>query len=148
MLLSACLKAFASETHFGDKVQHQLAAGKLACWLQVHLAKINFMKGEDMKKLLTLILAVASFGIAGLGTEAKANTLPSAAAPQVRIQIGQRPYRQWRDREFRNGYGYGRTVRRTRYVRYGWATYRETYQVRYFPNGQTQTTLISRVRVA
>jgi hypothetical protein len=33
-------------------------------------------------------------------------------------------------------------------VRRGWATYRETYQIRYLPNGMVQTNLISRVRVS
>src|SRR5215813_2071206 len=111
-----------------------------------------------MRKLLTLILAMASFGFAGLWSEAKANTNASTGTPQVRVQIGQRDdryrdrdwrYRRWRNREFRNrGYGYDRTFTQTRLVHRGWATYRETYLIRYLPNGLTQTTLISRVRVA
>jgi hypothetical protein len=36
----------------------------------------------------------------------------------------------------------------TRLVRRGYATYRETYRIRQFPNGETSTTLISRIRVA
>jgi hypothetical protein len=40
-----------------------------------------------------------------------------------------------------------RVVNRSRLVRYGRRLYRETYQIRYFPNGRTQTRLISRVRV-
>jgi hypothetical protein len=35
----------------------------------------------------------------------------------------------------------------TRLVRRGRQVWRETYQVRYLPNGMTQTTLISRMRV-
>jgi hypothetical protein len=103
-----------------------------------------------MKKLLSLILTLASFGFVGLGAEASANTLASAATPQVRVQVGQRrSYRGWRNRDFRGrGHAYGRTLTRTRLVRRGWATYRETYRIRYLPNGQTHTTLISRVRVA
>ena len=104
-----------------------------------------------MKKLVTLTLA-AIFGLAGLITEAKAKGADTAAAvatPQVRIQVGQRNNRRWRNREYRGrGYAYGRTRTTTRLVRRGWATYRETYQIRYLPNGQTYTTLISRVRVA
>lgn len=104
-----------------------------------------------MKKLLTLMLA-ALFGLAGLGTEAKAsgaNTSAAVATPQIRIQVGQRNNRRWRNREYRGrGNAYGRTRTLTRVVRRGWATYRETYQIRYLPNGQTATTLISRVRVA
>ena len=103
-----------------------------------------------MRKLLTLVLLVASFGFAGLGTEASANTLASVGTPQLRIQVGQRRYhRRWRNREFRGrGNAYGRTITQTRLVRRGFATYRETYQIRYLPNGQTLTTLVSRVRVA
>ncbi|HUS11229.1 MAG TPA: hypothetical protein VMZ30_12255 [Pyrinomonadaceae bacterium] len=41
-----------------------------------------------------------------------------------------------------------RTVRTTRIVRGGYRTYRETYLVRYFPNGRTDTTLISRQRIS
>ena len=75
-----------------------------------------------------------------------------AGKPQVRIQIG-RPRRRDRDRDWRDnrgdrvGYGYGRTIVQTRLVQSGWHTYRETYQVMYLPDGRTQTTLISRVRV-
>jgi hypothetical protein len=105
-----------------------------------------------MKKLLTIALAVASFGLVGLGSEAKAETVFKPATPQFRIQIGpQRRNRRWRNRDLnrgeRVGYGYGRTITQTRLVQRGYRTYRETYQIRYFPNGQTQTTLVSRVRV-
>jgi hypothetical protein len=40
-----------------------------------------------------------------------------------------------------------RVVTQTRLVRYGRRIFRETYQIRYLPNGRTQTRLISRVRV-
>ena len=100
-----------------------------------------------MRKLLMSILLVASFGFVGLGTEAKANTAAAVGEPQVRVQIGQRNNRRWRNREWRR-YRNGRTYVQTRLVRRGYATYRETYRVRYFPNGETNTTLISRVRVA
>ncbi|HMG75345.1 MAG TPA: hypothetical protein VK582_17745 [Pyrinomonadaceae bacterium] len=112
-----------------------------------------------MKKLFALILALASFSFAGSLTESNASTMARAGKPQVRIQIG-RPRRRDRDRDWRDrnrdgrenrgdrvGYGYGRTEVQTRLVQSGWHTYRETYQVRYLPDGRTQTTLISRVRV-
>ena len=104
-----------------------------------------------MKKLITLTLALASLGFFGLGSDLTTNTEAKALTPQVRIQIGRRN-RRWRDRDYENrgdriGYGYGRTVVQTRLVQRGWHTYRETYRVTYFPNGQTQTTLISRMRV-
>lgn len=39
------------------------------------------------------------------------------------------------------------TVYRTRYVRYGRRLYKETYRIKYYPNGKVQTKLIRRVRV-
>jgi hypothetical protein len=106
-----------------------------------------------MKKLFALILALASFGFAGSWTETSAGAMARAGKPQIRIQIG-RHRRRYRDRNWRDynqgervGYGYGRTVVQTRLVQRGWHTYRETYQVRYFPDGRTQMSLISRVRV-
>jgi hypothetical protein len=106
-----------------------------------------------MKRLITLTLALASMGFFGLGSDLKSGSSVQAMVPQFRIQIGpQRRNRRWRDRDYENrgdrvGYGYGRTVVQTRVVQRGWHTYRETYQTTYYPNGQTQTTLISRVRV-
>lgn len=103
-------------------------------------------KGGKMRKLLLSILLAASFGFVGLGTEAKANTDAAVGTPQVRVVVGQRN-RRWRNRHFRQ-YASGRTYVQTRLVRRGYATYRETYRIRQFPNGETSTTLISRVRVA
>ena len=100
-----------------------------------------------MRKLLMSILLVASFGFVGLGTEAKANTAAAVGTPQIRVRIGQRNNRRWRNRDWRR-HGYARTYVQTRLVRRGYATYRETYRVRSLPNGETSTTLISRVRVA
>src|SRR5205823_15064778 len=104
-----------------------------------------------MKKLITLTLALASMGFFGLGSDLKTNTAVQAMPPQFRIQIGRRN-RRWRDRDYENrgervGYGYGQTTVQTRLVQRGWHTYHETYQITYYANGQTQTTLISRVRV-
>ena len=96
-----------------------------------------------MKKLLALTLTLASFGFLGFGTEtatAKAGTLANAS-PQVRVEIGPQRHRGW----YRNRV---RTITQTRIVRRGFRTYRETYLVRYFGNGQMQTTLISRQRIS
>ncbi len=106
-----------------------------------------------MKRLITLTLALASMAFFGLGSDLKTNTAVQAMPPQLRIQIGpQRRNRRWRDRDYENrgeriGYGYGQTRIETRLVQRGWHTYRETYQITYYSNGQTQTTLISRERV-
>jgi hypothetical protein len=99
-----------------------------------------------MKKLLVLTLTLASFGFLGLETraaEVKANTAIGTVmnTPQIQIRLGQQRNRRYR-RDWRV-----QTTRTTRIVRWGRATYRETYLVRYFPNGQTDTTLISRERI-
>ena len=89
-----------------------------------------------MKKFLTSsilglsILAGASF------VEAKSVSAENPAEPQVRIRVGQNDrYRQVR------------VVTRTRVVRQGFKTYRETIQTRYTPNGRATTRVINRVRI-
>jgi hypothetical protein len=98
-----------------------------------------------MKKLLLTLLLLSSFSFVGSSNIASAAT-PVVGTPQVRIQIGKNR-RRWRNRDWARGerVGYGRTF--TRDVQRGWHLYRETYQVRYLPNGMTQTVLISRVRI-
>lgn len=104
-----------------------------------------------MKKLLALTLTLASLGFMGIAgtTEAKANAVTSGT-PQVRIQIGQRRRRD-RDRYDRNRYDNRyreiREERQTRIVRSGWHTYRETFVIRYLPNGRTETRVVSRDRI-
>ena len=95
-----------------------------------------------MKKLLTLTLALASFGFMGSFAETRANTV-AKANPQLRIQIGRDRYRD----RYRNRWRSDREFYQTRIVRYGFRTYRETYLVRYTPWGGTETTLISRERI-
>lgn len=98
-----------------------------------------------MKKLLLTLVLLSS--VTFIVPSTNANTaMPAVGKPQIRIQIGQRR-RRWRDRDRAYGerIGYGRTF--TRDVQRGWRIYRETYQVRYLPNGMTQTVLISRVRI-
>jgi len=93
-----------------------------------------------MKKILTLSLMLISLGLFG-GTRASA----MAPAPQVRVEIGQRHRHddwRWRNR-YRN-----RVWTETRVVHRGWRTYRETYQVRYMPDGRTETVVLSRVRLS
>ena len=98
-----------------------------------------------MKKLLALILTSASLLLAVPEVSTTVANANAATSPQIRVQIGRDRYR---DRRWRDRYGYGRTVTQTRYVRRGWNTYRETYLIRYLPNGMVQTNLISRVRVS
>lgn len=99
-----------------------------------------------MKRLLGLALTLASIGsgggIVGLGSEARANEISTNS--EVAASSA-----QWqRDRYGRRVYNRRRLVRRTRVVRIGRRLYRETYVVRYLPNGYIDTTLISRVRIS
>jgi hypothetical protein len=90
-----------------------------------------------MKKLLTTGLLMASAIIFVPSIEAKSaetsNTAISAnSAPQIYVQRRRRPLR---------------IVNRTRIVRVGYRTYRETIQTRYQPNGRVTTRVISRIRI-
>ena len=95
------------------------------------------------KKLLAITLTLGSFLVLGASEQASAATASvthatTAATPQWQE-------RNWRYRRNRSRV---RTYRTSRVVRYGYRTYRETYLVRALANGRTQTTLISRVRIA
>lgn len=96
-----------------------------------------------MKKLLAIALTLASFVVMGFGEQASAAT--SSATFEAASAAPQWQERNWRNRRNRSRV---RTYRTSRVVRYGYRTYRETYQVRALPNGRTQTILISRVRIA
>ena len=96
-----------------------------------------------MKRFLALALTLASVGVTASAAESKATVsggaveLGAAAAPAA-VQWGRN--NRWGRRRVR-------VANTTRLVRVGRRVYRETYQVRYLPNGRTQTRLISRVRV-
>ncbi len=95
-----------------------------------------------MRRLLGLALAFASIGVVGSGSEVKANEISTNSEVVVSNS-------QWhRDRYVRRMYNRRRTVRRTRVIRLGRRLYRETYVVRYLPNGRVDTRLISRVRIS
>lgn len=89
-----------------------------------------------MKKFLTLSLF--------LGSMAFAVPAANAAAPASQPAAQQRNQRVTTVRKNRRGV---RVVTRTHIVRQGFRTYRETIQTKYFPNGRSQTKVISRVRV-
>lgn len=99
------------------------------------------------KKLLGIALSLASLGVVGMASEAKA--APSTSS--TTIEANANPQWQWqRDRYGRSIYNRRRTrtVRQSRVVRFGRRLYRETFLVTYFPNGRTDTRLISRVRIS
>lgn len=99
-----------------------------------------------MKKILALTLSLASIVFVASSAEAKA--IDSSSSPAASIVSGG-VAAQFRD-QYRRGRRVNRRARvttQTRFVRYGRRVFRETYQVRYLPNGRTQVRLISRVRV-
>ena len=99
-----------------------------------------------MKKILGIAFALLTLGFV-VPAEAKAAdnshvnaTVAASSAPQwQRDRYGRRNDRRYDRRS--------RTVTRSRVVRYGRRLYRETYVVRYYSNGRTDTRLISRTRV-
>lgn len=103
-----------------------------------------------MKKVLGIVFALLTLGFV-VPTEAKTaetsyettTTAASSAAQWQRDRYGRR-YDQRYDRRYNRR---SRTYTRSRLVRYGRRLYRETYVVRQFGNGRTDTRLISRTRV-
>ena len=93
-----------------------------------------------MKKLLALSLLLGSAVL--FVPEAKAADLGSKNLVEA-SELQQNRYYQ-RQRWNRRGV---RIVNRTRIVRRGWATYRETWQYRYLPTGRVNQRLISRTRI-
>jgi hypothetical protein len=107
-----------------------------------------------MRKLLGIALFAVTFGFIAGTAEAKGAGATVAAAAGGAFYAAEG---QWRDRDRdrrrqneryeRRNNNRVRVVTRTRLVRRGRAVYRETYQIRYLPNGRTQTRLINRIRV-
>ena len=99
-----------------------------------------------MKRMMGLILALVSMGFVA-SAEAKASDVSLQNSTVAASSAA-----QWQ----RDGYGRRydrnntrrRTVTRSRLVRYGRRLYRETYVVTYWPNGRSDTRLISRTRVS
>jgi hypothetical protein len=118
--------------------------------MMVRARPVFWLKKGDkqMKKLMALILTLVSTGFV-ISAEAKA---PERSHQNSTVAANSEP--QWeRDRYGRDQYDrrYDRYNRRrtvTRVVRYGRRVYRETYLVRSWPNGRTNTVLISRTRIA
>jgi len=96
-----------------------------------------------MKKLLSITLLSVSSIIFVPSAEAKSADFSLIGAAAANYEPQNRNYQ--RQRRWNNGRV--RVVNRTRIVRRGYATYRETWQYRYLPNGRVQTRLISRVRI-
>ena|ERR1051325_4732400 len=98
-------------------------------------------QGENMKRLIVFVLSLASIGFVASSAEAKAAELSMSPAAVISTSaVAPQRRGDWRGRR-------ARVVTRTRLVRSGRRVYRETYQIRYMPNGRTVTRLISRVRI-
>jgi hypothetical protein len=97
-----------------------------------------------MKRFLALALMLASVGLAASSVEAKAGVSSNAVVSRA---VAAPAAIQWRRGRGAWGRNRVRVATQTRLVRSGRQVWRETYQVRYLPNGMTQTRLISRVRV-
>jgi hypothetical protein len=93
-----------------------------------------------MKKIITLSMLLVTFAFTATFASAQ-----SYFPQNDRYDRSQRDNR-WEDRNWRNNRGV-RIVTRTRIVRQGWRTFRETIQIKYFPNGRTTTKIISRTRI-
>ena len=94
-----------------------------------------------MRRLLTITLAIISFAFAALPTQASIKSEAAAlyaGRPQIYVQFGHR-------RHWRNDYVNSRIESRVVYR--GWRTYRETYRVMYYPDGEVRTQLICRDRI-
>lgn len=98
-----------------------------------------------MKRVLGIVFALLTLGVvlpADAKTSVNSNenaTLAANAAPQWQRY---RRYHRYDNRRRT------RAVTRSRIVRYGRRLYRETYVVRYYPNGRVVTRLISRTRIS
>jgi len=98
-----------------------------------------------MKRILGIAFALFTLGFV-IPAEAKTTTnfnenatvTAANAAPQWQRNQGDR---RWRNRN-------SGAVTRSRIVRVGRRVYRETYIVRYLPNGRVDTRLISRTRIS
>ncbi len=101
-----------------------------------------------MKRILGIALALSTLGFVP-AAQAKAadvqqnSTITASSAPQWQRDRYGRRY----DRRYDRRYNRRRSVTQSRLVRYGRRLYRETYVVTYWPNGRTDTRLISRTRV-
>jgi len=99
-----------------------------------------------MKRVLGIAFALLTLGFV-VPTEAKTTansneiaTVAANAAPQWQRN---RRWERRHDRRYNT-----RAVTRSRIVRVGRRVYRETYVVRYLPNGRVDTRLISRTRIS
>ena len=95
-----------------------------------------------MKKFITLSLLMATM----MFTAVFANAAPKTNNDPQLWEGQQRQNRRVQQNTRYNRRGV-RVVTRTRIVRVGRQRYRETIQIKYLPNGRTQTRILNRVRI-
>jgi hypothetical protein len=95
-----------------------------------------------MKRVLGIVFALLTLGFV-VPAEAKTTGNSNEIAT---IAVNSTP--QWQRYRRYNNRRRTRAVTRSRIVRYGRRVYRETYVVRYYPNGRVDTRLISRTRIS
>jgi len=101
-----------------------------------------------MKRVLGFAFALLTLGFvipADAKTTTNFNENATVAANATPQWQRYRRDRRWEGRWDRRN---RRAVTRSRIVRVGRRVYRETYVVRYFPNGRVDTRLISRTRIS
>jgi hypothetical protein len=98
-----------------------------------------------MKRVLGIALALLTLGLV-VPAEAKTTTNFNESATVAAANAAPQWQRNRRDRRWNRRTT--RAVTRTRVVRVGRRVYRETYIVRYLPNGRTDTRVISRTRIS
>ena len=96
-----------------------------------------------MKKLITLSLLLASFAFTA--TFASAQTYYPQNDRYDRRDDRRDNRRD--DRDWRGNYRGVRIETRTRIVRQGYRTFRETIQIKRFPNGRVTAKVLSRTRI-
>jgi len=100
-----------------------------------------------MKRVLGIAFALLTLGFV-VPAEAKTAEISHANATVAANSAPQWQRDRYRhDRYYRNYRRQARTVTRSRIVRYGGRLYRETFVVRYFPNGRVDTQIINRTRI-
>jgi Ni/Co efflux regulator RcnB len=97
-----------------------------------------------MKKIITLSLVLVSTLFTATFASAQSYNPQRDRYDQNRRDDRRNDRRD--DRNWRNNRGV-RTVTQTRIVRQGFRTFRETVQIKYFPNGKVTTKLLSRTRI-
>jgi hypothetical protein len=98
-----------------------------------------------MKRVLGITFALLTLGFV---VPAEAKTAESSHENATVAANSAPQWQRYENRRYDRNRRSTRTVTRSRLVRNGRRLYRETFVVRYYPNGRVDTRLISRTRVS